>query len=172
MALTPSCYAVTGWRRTDSGRPATNIRLSTAMPMAASVYIVREAHLISLQYIDEENSTPIVTFRATTSIKPSGLPSIIMLLVGKNRCHPDNETGAKLLGTPNGIPHIIGYEFHTPPGFDNPTAGRGAEARRRRVHVRLPHPQRASGLPACSGSALHRSAALVEDVTDISKSFR
>jgi hypothetical protein len=37
MAQTPSCYAVTGWRRTESGRPATNIRLSTATPMAASV---------------------------------------------------------------------------------------------------------------------------------------
>jgi hypothetical protein len=37
MAPTPSCYAVTGWRRTESGRPATNIRFSTATPMAASV---------------------------------------------------------------------------------------------------------------------------------------
>jgi hypothetical protein len=37
MAPTPSCYAVTGWRRTESGRPATNIRFSTAAPMAASV---------------------------------------------------------------------------------------------------------------------------------------
>jgi hypothetical protein len=37
MAPPPSCYAVTGWRRTESGRPATNIRFSTATPMAASV---------------------------------------------------------------------------------------------------------------------------------------
>jgi MFS transporter, MHS family, proline/betaine transporter len=37
MAPTPSCYAVTGWRRTESGRPATNIRFSTATAMAASV---------------------------------------------------------------------------------------------------------------------------------------
>jgi hypothetical protein len=36
MAPTPSCYAVTGWRRTEAGRPATNIRFSTAAPMAAS----------------------------------------------------------------------------------------------------------------------------------------
>ena len=34
---TPSCYAMTGWRRTDSGRPAANIRFSTATPTAASV---------------------------------------------------------------------------------------------------------------------------------------
>src|SRR3954465_1330839 len=34
---TPSCYAVTGWRRTESGRPAASIRFSTATPMAASV---------------------------------------------------------------------------------------------------------------------------------------
>ena len=33
----PSCYAVTGWRPTEYGRPATNIRFSTATPMAASV---------------------------------------------------------------------------------------------------------------------------------------
>jgi hypothetical protein len=32
-----SCYAMTGWRRTESGRPAANIRFSTATPMAASV---------------------------------------------------------------------------------------------------------------------------------------
>jgi hypothetical protein len=37
MAPTPSCYAVTGWRRTESGRPAASIRFSTATPMAASV---------------------------------------------------------------------------------------------------------------------------------------
>jgi hypothetical protein len=38
IAPTPGCYAVTGWRRrTESGRPATNIRFSTAPPMAASV---------------------------------------------------------------------------------------------------------------------------------------
>jgi hypothetical protein len=34
---TPSCYAVTGWRRTESGRPAASIRFSTATPMEASV---------------------------------------------------------------------------------------------------------------------------------------
>jgi len=33
----PSCYAMTGWRRTEFGRPAANIRLSTATPTAASV---------------------------------------------------------------------------------------------------------------------------------------
>jgi len=33
----PSCYAMTGWRRTESGRPAANIRFSTATPMVASV---------------------------------------------------------------------------------------------------------------------------------------
>jgi hypothetical protein len=32
---TAGCYAVTGWRRTKSGRPATNIRLGTATPVAA-----------------------------------------------------------------------------------------------------------------------------------------
>jgi hypothetical protein len=32
----PSCYAMTGWRRTESGRPAANIRFSTATPTAAS----------------------------------------------------------------------------------------------------------------------------------------
>jgi hypothetical protein len=32
-----SGYAMTGWRRTESGRPAANIRFSTATPMAASV---------------------------------------------------------------------------------------------------------------------------------------
>jgi hypothetical protein len=37
MAPTLSCYPMTGWRRTESGRPATNIRFSTATPMAASV---------------------------------------------------------------------------------------------------------------------------------------
>src|SRR3954463_15594368 len=37
MAPTPSCYAMTGWRRTESGRPAISIRFSTATPMAASV---------------------------------------------------------------------------------------------------------------------------------------
>jgi hypothetical protein len=37
IAPTPSCYAVIGWRRTESGRPTTNIRFSTATPMAASV---------------------------------------------------------------------------------------------------------------------------------------
>jgi hypothetical protein len=37
IAPTSSCYAVTGWRRTESGRPATNIQFSTATPMAASV---------------------------------------------------------------------------------------------------------------------------------------
>ena len=34
---TPSCYAMTGWRRTESGRPAANMRFSTATPTAASV---------------------------------------------------------------------------------------------------------------------------------------
>src|SRR3954454_11640984 len=34
---TPLCYPMTGWRRTESGRPAANIRFSTATPMAASV---------------------------------------------------------------------------------------------------------------------------------------
>jgi len=33
----PSCYAMTGWRRTESGRPVANIRFSTATPTAASV---------------------------------------------------------------------------------------------------------------------------------------
>jgi hypothetical protein len=34
VAPTPGCYAVIGWRRrTESGRPATNIRFSTATPM-------------------------------------------------------------------------------------------------------------------------------------------
>ncbi len=33
----PSCYAMTGWRRTESGRPVASIRFSTATPMAASV---------------------------------------------------------------------------------------------------------------------------------------
>jgi hypothetical protein len=37
MAPTPTCYAVTGSQRTESGRPAINIRFSTATPMAASV---------------------------------------------------------------------------------------------------------------------------------------
>src|SRR5271165_7489356 len=37
MAPNPICYAITGWRRTESGRPAANIRFSTATPMAASV---------------------------------------------------------------------------------------------------------------------------------------
>jgi hypothetical protein len=36
MAPIPSCYAVTGWRRTESGRPTTNIQFTTATPMAAS----------------------------------------------------------------------------------------------------------------------------------------
>ncbi len=34
---TPSCYAITGERRTESGRPAASIRFSTATPMPASV---------------------------------------------------------------------------------------------------------------------------------------
>jgi hypothetical protein len=33
----PSCYAMTGWRRTQSWHPAVNIRFSTATPTAASV---------------------------------------------------------------------------------------------------------------------------------------
>jgi hypothetical protein len=37
MIPIPSCYAMTDWRRTESGRPASNIRFSTATPMAASV---------------------------------------------------------------------------------------------------------------------------------------
>jgi hypothetical protein len=37
LPQTPSCYAMTGWRRTESGRPAASIRFSTATPMAASV---------------------------------------------------------------------------------------------------------------------------------------
>ena len=37
MPQTPSCYAMTGWRRTESGRPAASIRFSTATPTAASV---------------------------------------------------------------------------------------------------------------------------------------
>jgi hypothetical protein len=37
MAPNPSCYAMVGWRRTESGRPAASIRFSTATPMAASV---------------------------------------------------------------------------------------------------------------------------------------
>jgi transposase-like protein len=37
IAPTPSCYASTGWRRTESGRPAANIRFSTATPMVPSV---------------------------------------------------------------------------------------------------------------------------------------
>ena len=36
-ALNPSCYAITAWRRTESGRPVTNIRFNTATPTAASV---------------------------------------------------------------------------------------------------------------------------------------
>jgi hypothetical protein len=34
---TPDCYAMIGCRRTESGRPAANIRFSTATPMVASV---------------------------------------------------------------------------------------------------------------------------------------
>src|ERR1700722_4237863 len=37
LALNPSRYAMSGWRRTESGRPAANIRFSTTAPMAASV---------------------------------------------------------------------------------------------------------------------------------------
>jgi len=37
MAPALNCYAMTGWRRTESGRPAANIRFSTATPTAASV---------------------------------------------------------------------------------------------------------------------------------------
>src|SRR3954471_16062138 len=37
LAPTPGCYAVTSWRRMESGRPAASIRFSTATPMAASV---------------------------------------------------------------------------------------------------------------------------------------
>jgi len=37
MIPIPRGYAMTGWRRTESGRPAANIRFSTATPMAASV---------------------------------------------------------------------------------------------------------------------------------------
>jgi 1-deoxyxylulose-5-phosphate synthase len=33
----PSCYAMTGSRRTESGHPVASIRFSTATPMAASV---------------------------------------------------------------------------------------------------------------------------------------
>ncbi len=33
---TPSCYAMTGWRRTESGPPVASIRFSTATPIAAS----------------------------------------------------------------------------------------------------------------------------------------
>ncbi len=33
----PSCYTMTGWRRTESGRPAANIRFNTATLTAASV---------------------------------------------------------------------------------------------------------------------------------------
>jgi hypothetical protein len=38
MGPKPICYAMTGWRRTESGRPVANIRFRTATPMAASVY--------------------------------------------------------------------------------------------------------------------------------------
>jgi CheY-like chemotaxis protein len=37
LAPNPSRYAMSGWRRTESGRPAANIRFSTTTPMAASV---------------------------------------------------------------------------------------------------------------------------------------
>jgi hypothetical protein len=37
MIPIPRGCAMTGWRRTESGRPAANIRFSTATPMAASV---------------------------------------------------------------------------------------------------------------------------------------
>jgi hypothetical protein len=37
MTPNPSCYEMTGWRRMESGRPASSIRFSTATPMAASV---------------------------------------------------------------------------------------------------------------------------------------
>jgi hypothetical protein len=35
MGSKPICYAMTGWRRTESGRPVANIRFRTAAPMAA-----------------------------------------------------------------------------------------------------------------------------------------
>jgi hypothetical protein len=37
LPQTPSCYAMTSWRRMESGRPVASIRFSTATPMAASV---------------------------------------------------------------------------------------------------------------------------------------
>jgi transposase len=61
MAPTPSCYAVTGWRRTESGRPAINIRLSTATAMAASVCCAAKgmAHLAPLlERIQADESLP------------------------------------------------------------------------------------------------------------------
>jgi hypothetical protein len=37
LPQTRSCYAMTSWRRTESGRPAASIRFRTATPIAASV---------------------------------------------------------------------------------------------------------------------------------------
>jgi hypothetical protein len=46
----PSCYAVTGWRWTRFGRPATNVRFSAATPMAASRPASRRLTGVELQY--------------------------------------------------------------------------------------------------------------------------
>lgn len=43
-APTPSCYPMTGWRRMESGRPATSIRFSTTTPMAASACWAARPH--------------------------------------------------------------------------------------------------------------------------------
>jgi hypothetical protein len=59
---TPSCYAMAGWRRMESGRPAASIRFSAATPIAVSVSWAETGTRIKTKY----GSHPLIGRRVMT----------------------------------------------------------------------------------------------------------